>query len=83
MSEIPEDVRKAASKIYSALQYHNMTDVTEAIERAIMAERERWTPAVAYFNGYCQDEAEDVEYCIDETHHECAKALGAVVRASP
>lgn len=54
--------------------------IAKAIHDAVMAERERWSPASIYFERYCQDEADAAENCISEQQHIDAKALAAVVR---
>lgn len=51
-----------------------------AINDAVMAERERWSPASIYFERYCQDEADAAEECISKQQHRDAKAFAAVVR---
>jgi hypothetical protein len=63
----------------------------DAIASALLAaekrgeerERERWAPAVTYFERYCQDEADDsaVEWtgCSEEQHID-ARAFAAAIR---
>lgn len=88
MSEVPEDVMKAAADAcrvqgVPAMGSPFVPSVACFVAMtAIMAERERWKPAVTYFKRYCLDEADDVENCVcGEEQHEYAKAFEAVIRA--
>ena len=57
-----------------------VVSAAKAIHDAVMAERERWSPASIYFERYCQDEADSAENCITEQQHTDAKAFAAAVR---
>ena len=85
MSEIPEDIKTAAQDCWRAMGFVNdRHDQTKFIARAILAERERWKPAVEYFDRYCQDEADDDDFPERfRQQHEDAKAFKAVVRNAP
>jgi hypothetical protein len=64
---IPEDIWNASQFIMGwehRLMPDNARHLTEEVARAILAERDRWLPAVTYFDRYCQDEADDAENCV-------------------
>lgn len=85
--DIPQDVLDAATAhttFYlnpsrgADFQYTVMI-VARAILAAKAEERNRWQPAVTYFDRYCQDEADDVENCVcGVQQHEDAKAFAAI-----
>ena len=55
----------------------------DCLRAALPLERERWKPAVTYFERYCLDEADSAEDCVcGDAQHQDAKAFEAVVRGS-
>lgn len=87
--DIPDDVIDAAATAYIAYvdSQAKITasptedEVMAVAARAILAERERWAPAVTYFDRYCRDEAEDIEYCVcGEQQHIDAKNFREAIR---
>ena len=91
MSAIPEDIAAEAREIAddrgssSYLALIIARALLAAEERGAKMERARWSPAVVYFERYCQDEADDnatewVGCSIQQ--HEDAQAFAAVFRSS-
>jgi hypothetical protein len=77
---IPEDIWNEAVHVAGLIAFY-ATDpakrdeaVANFISRAVLDERDRWLPAVTYFDHYCQDEADDVENCVcGQEQHIAAK----------
>jgi hypothetical protein len=80
--DISQDVWDAAGAVerdVDAPDYSPYNHVV--IARAILAERERWQPAVTYIQHYCQDEADDVENCVcGQEQHIAAKNFRDAIR---
>jgi hypothetical protein len=89
MSEIPEDIRTIAQDVANKASLfgyaHAVLEIGRAIlaerERATKAERDRWKPAVEYFERYCVDEADSADFCAcGKAQHAAAMAFESVVR---
>jgi hypothetical protein len=85
--DIPQDVWDDAARALYATGTHDLPspsmeqDIQVIAAVAILAERERWQPAVTYFQHYCQDEAEDVENCVcGQEQHIAAKNFRDAIR---
>lgn len=81
MSDIPEDILKTAEALFSRFAYLADGPSEDEVARLILAERQRWNPAVTYFERYCVDEADDDDFPERfRQQHEDAKAFKAIVR---
>ena len=79
--DVPDDIEAKAREL--ARLYGTFENRVAAYAAALMAERERWKPAVTYFERYCQDEAEDdgVNFTgCSEQQHADAVAFRAAIR---
>ena len=55
MTDIPEDIMRAANEAYESYATGNWRDIRECIARAILAERERCAWVARHLNGWGAD----------------------------
>lgn len=70
---------EAVKKMATWLMNHHAADDAAAMLRALLAERDAARRVIeaarAYYYGYCQDEAENHNFCVDYAQHFAAQEL--------